>query len=352
MHIVILADPVDNQLEGVHFYTKNLIKNLLKLDKKNSYSFIHLKSNKFFKNTRHYIIKDISWIPGYGTIRKFILIPRLIKKLKPDAVIETQHLGPFNIPQNIKRAQIIHDLTPILFPHFHILNSVIMHKLFMNKIVQKSNLLIAVSKNTAKDIKKLFNYKNPIKIISPGILPPSAAPLPSPLKKPYLLYLGTIEPRKNLELLIRSFIELSLPHKLVLAGKIGWKSKKIIKLAHSHPNIILTGYLNEKNKAAYLKNAEAFIYPSHYEGFGLPPLEAMSYGTPVICSTGGSLKEIFNNYALMFNPNSKKELKSKITKLLNNNNLKESLSKKGQIYSQNFNWHSAVSKLIAEFNKL
>lgn len=354
MKIVILSDSIDNQNAGVHFYTKNLIKALLEIDHKNHYIFIHQKENSFFKNTDHHIIPSKKPL-GYESYRRFILIPKLIKKLKADIVIEPCHIGPLNMPKDIKKVTIIHDLTPILFPKFHIKRSTIIHKFFLPRVLKTADLIITPSENTKKDILKLYKTKKNIAAIHIGINPPN--PDPPHLSGPYILFLGTIEPRKNLETLIKSFLELktshNIPHKLILAGGIGWRNTKILKLINQNKeNIILTNYISENEKASLYKHADIFVYPSLYEGFGLPPLEAMSYGVPVICSTGGSLKEIFSNHALMFEPKDKEELKNHILKLILSPNIRESLIKKSLEYSKQFNWELTAKKILAELEKL
>ncbi|MFA7685691.1 MAG: glycosyltransferase family 1 protein [Candidatus Gracilibacteria bacterium] len=364
MKIAILADSIDNQNAGVHFYSKNLINTLLKIDSKNEYIFIHPKENIFFEKTTHYIIPRKKKIPGYETYRRWIKIPNLLKKLKPDIVIETSHIGPFRTPRNSKRVTIIHDLTPIIFPQFHIRNSVIVHKLALPHILKNADLIITPSENTKKDILKLYKTKNNIAVIHEGISPPNmSAKNPvtheklKNIKPPYILYLGTIEPRKNLETLIDAFLELktsrALPHQLVLAGGLGWKIKKLLtKITKNNKDIILTDYISEGKKAALYKHADIFVYPSLYEGFGLPPLEAMSYGIPVICSTGGSLKEIFNNHSLMFEPKNKKLLKSHILKLINNRDFRKKLIRNGLDYSKQFTWDLTAKKVIETLEKL
>jgi len=356
MHICILADVIDNQNAGIHHYTKNLIENLLKLDRKNRYSFIHQKENIFFKNTENYIIPSKK---GFGneTYRKFFKIPKLIKKLKPDMVLEPCHIGPFNIPKNIKRVTIIHDLTPIIFPNFHIKKSTIIHKLLLGKIIKNADIIITPSENTKQDILNLYKTSTKIEVIPEGVNPPNLevttpqeTGLPQ-IKSPYILYLGTIEPRKNLDTLVDAFLELkkeyNLPHSLVLAGEIGWKITALLERIKKHEKeIILTGYVTEEQKESLYKNTNMFIYPSLYEGFGLPPLEAMSYGIPVICSTGGSLKEIFENHALMFQPNDKEILKKHILNLLNNPKEKNSIIQKAQEYAKNFTWAKTAKKLL------
>lgn len=345
MHILILADPVDNQNAGVHAYTKNLIEALLKIDKKNRYTFIHERENDFFKWRNHHIIPDKNRI-AYGTYRKFHLIPKLIRKLKPDIVFEPCHIGPLNLPKSIKRVTTIHDLTPLLFPKFHEKQSVLIHKILLPKIIKKADLIITPSNNTKKDILKL-NHKAKIKVIA---LAPTKKLPTTAVKEKYLLYLGTIEPRKNLEILIEAYSELNLKHKLILAGKIGWKANPILKKASQNPNIILTGQISEKEKANLYKNAAIFIYPSHYEGFGLPPLEAMQYGTPVIVANNSSLKEYYKNHALLFK--TKSELKNHIKTLLNKKSLREKLAKNGQEYAKQFTWEKTAKETLKTFEKI
>lgn len=364
MKIIFIADPIDTQTAGIHFYTKHLIETLLKIDAKNEYIFIHPKKNGFFDNKADFVIPRKKKIPGYESYRRFIKIPNLLKKLKPDIIIETSHIGPFRTPKNSKRVTIIHDLTPIIFPHFHIKHSTIVHKLALPHIFKNADLIVTPSRNTKDDILHLYKTKNNIAVIHEGIDKPNTKALGANTYKrlknidqPYILYLGTIEPRKNLETLIDAFLELKkthrLPHQLVLAGGLGWKTEKILEKAfEDKKNIILTDYISENEKASLYKHADIFVYPSLYEGFGLPPLEAMSYGIPVICSTGGSLKEIFENHALMFEPQDKKALKSHILTLLNNREIKEQIIENGFEYSKQFTWEKTAKEFLETLEKL
>lgn len=363
MHILILADPIDNQKAGVHTYTKNLILELLEQTntltnahiKKTDFTFIHERENPFFdalqkkySNFSHIIIHRRK-IPGYNSLRKFILIPRVVRKIKPGIVLEPCHIGPFNLPKNIKRAVTIHDLTPILFPKFHIKKSTIIHRLLLKKALKNADVIITASEQNKKDILSYCRTKAKIKVIPLGIPKSKNHPREGIFQKnkilqisnpehqnhprgrlfqqnkilhpPYILYLGTIEPRKNLEILIDAFIELKkeekIPHNLVIAGETGWKAKKIIQKAKNTPGVILPGYVNETEKQKLYQGASVFVYPSLYEGFGLPPMEAMQYGTPLICSTGGALKEVYKNRASLFDPSDKKHLKKLLIRHLN-----------------------------------
>lgn len=353
MHIVIFADPVDNQRAGVHFYTKNLISALLKIDKTNKYTLIHRRENDFFEGMNHIIIPKKKRF-AYEIYRRFYLMPKMIKKLKADLVLEPSQIGPFCIPKNIKRAVIIHDLTPILFPEFHPRKRVRTHRLLFKRIMKNADLILTPSETTKNDINKYYKTKGNIKTIYAGKTTSKKTTQQSPIKEPYILYLGTIEPRKNLEILIEAFLELkeelNLTHKLVLAGGIGWKSKKLMEKIAKHNEIITTGYINEEEKHAYYQNADIFVYPSIYEGFGLPPIEAMEHGIPVICSNGGSLNEIYKNHALIFDHRNKEELKNHIKSLLNNHELRKKLIKKGLEYSKELTWEATAQKTIKAFS--
>ena len=157
MHIAIIADPLDKQKAGIHYLTKHLVYNLLKLDKKNRYSIIRfkkeadqLKGNKtiVLKNTLPFLYND--------PVRTFITLPLLLRKLKPDIVIETAHFGPFNLPKKIKRVTIIHDLSPIRFPKFHPFLSQFLQRIFFSGIIKRADLLITNSENTSLDLLKTY----------------------------------------------------------------------------------------------------------------------------------------------------------------------------------------------------
>jgi glycosyltransferase involved in cell wall biosynthesis len=284
------------------------------------------------------------------------LIPKLIKKLKPDVVIEPCHIGPFGLPRGIKRVTIIHDLTPVLFPKFHIPKSVLVHRLFLKSIIKNADLIITPSQNTKNDILNYCSTKAEIAVIPEGVnhLKLSQEPRKTlakfGIKKPFLLFLGTIEPRKNLNVLIQAFTELkkehNISHQLILAGGLGWKVEKTLEEAKKHKDIILTDFISEDEKSALYQECDIFVYPSLYEGFGLPPLEAMSFGKPTIISTGGALKEIPESAALHFPPEDKNKLKLLILKLINDPSAKTALSEKALIFAKNFTWSKTAETLL------
>ncbi len=182
----------------------------------------------------------------------------------------------------------------------------------------------------------------------------------------YLLYYGTFEPRKNIISLVEAFYELQKNHeipkdfRLVLTGGDGWgEKKKLIKnfIKENYPlnvksNIIMFDFLNDDYLVSLIKNAFAVVYPSLYEGFGLPVLESISLGTTVICSNNSSLPEVAENAAIYISPNDYFDLKNKIKYLINHPNIAKNLSKNGLKQSRKFTWEKSALLLHGLIHRL
>ena len=212
MRVAILADSLTNQSAGVHHYTKGLINSLEQLNSEIDYIIITERKQKYIKNCKQVVIRNYNFI-GYRALRMFFIIPWMLRKLKVDLVVEPAHFGPFNLPKKVKRITIIHDLTPILFPHFHPFRSQLLQRLFLNKILRKADYIIANSKYTMQDIVKKYSFtKEKINFIHLGydlIFKPqenNKEVLSSyGIVNDFFLFVGTIEPRKNLKTLITNF---------------------------------------------------------------------------------------------------------------------------------------------------
>lgn len=307
MKIAILADSLDLQSAGIHSYTRELIKLLAEYLPEHEYLIVRPREGEEqWPNTRQLVVPVKKYAPGHQRWRQFRDIPRALKEEKPDVVIEPAHFGPFNLPESVKRVTVIHDLTPVLFPHFHPNTSVTAHKLLLPRVVRKADRIVAVSRNTEKDLHRLFlRSRDKTHVIYPAIPDHFAPDLDEePLAKygvhkPYFLFLGTLEPRKNVQLLIQAyeFFRRDNPDfstQLVLAGKYGWKSDSLIQQIRNspyHSNTLQLGYIDFADLPSLLTNCQAFVYPSFYEGFGLPVAEALACGAPVLTTRNGSLAE-------------------------------------------------------------
>lgn len=179
------------------------------------------------------------------------------------------------------------------------------------------------------------------------------------INRPYVLFVGTVEPRKNIITLIKAMTKLwdrgECSHDLVISGKYGWMYNNItefISRSRHKDKIILTGYVPDEELPYLYKNASLFVYPSVYEGFGLPPVEAMAYGIPVICSDSASLPEAAGDAALYFRAYEIPKLASCIKKVLSNDQLRQQLILKGKRRVMNLTWDKTGKEIVDLYHKL
>lgn len=169
------------------------------------------------------------------------------------------------------------------------------------------------------------------------------------ITKPYILYVGTIEPRKNLLRLLKAYAALQreqgIAHQLVLAGGCGWEADDIYRKAEELSGVVLTGYVSAKEKNALYQNAAAFVFPSLYEGFGIPPLEAMAFGCPVVCSNAASLPEVVGKAARLVNPLDEEDIAQGIWDVLCGGVYASRLISEGRRQSEQYTWAASAEKL-------
>lgn len=211
----------------------------------------------------------------------------------------------------------VHDLSFVRFPEFFSWRRRLWHRFMRPRhLMHASTRLIAVSHATARDLIDLYGISgDAISVIHSGVAeeqPPSSAAIAAvrqtyQLPARFILYFGTLEPRKNIPAIVEAFsaVAANLPHHLVLAGSRGWLTKALddaIKQSPLRERIHLPGFIAQKDKAALYAAADVFVYPSFYEGFGFPPLESLVAGTPVITSSNSSLSEIVGDWASLVDP--------------------------------------------------
>lgn len=176
---------------------------------------------------------------------------------------------------------------------------------------------------------------------------------------PYILNIGTINPRKNLEFLVRVFAEVKhrtgCEHKLVLTGKKGWHYNQLFQLVgdlHLGDDVIFTGYVNESDKPAFYHGATIFVFPSLYEGFGLPPLEAMTCGVPTISSNVSSLPEVIGDGGISLPPTDEAAWVEAITRLLKDKKEREKMVELGHIQAAKFSWEKCAKETLAVYHSV
>ncbi|MDH3649383.1 MAG: glycosyltransferase family 4 protein [Saprospiraceae bacterium] len=338
MHIVILADSVATQNTGIHQYGKQLVRRILQEMSDHQITLVTPEYLPEF-DTPQLIVPVITWLPFHKKLRQLFTFARKIKKIKPDVVIELAHFGPFGLPLSIRQITVIHDLTPISHPSYHDALSVFFHKRLLPGILKKSYKIITNSKTTGKDLNRILGVPvEKLTVAYPSLLPSkqedSQSESPTDRHAPYFLTVGTIEPRKNHITIIKafeSFCSQNEDHYLVITGKRGWKSAAFYQHYKRSPcrdRIILTEFVTDEQLTDLYTHSFAFVFASAYEGFGLPILEAMQAGIPLLLSRISSSQEIVQeNHALWFDPFDSEKLANQMTDLVNSVELQSTLIK-------------------------
>jgi glycosyltransferase involved in cell wall biosynthesis len=363
MRILIIANALDNQNTGIHYYLRDMVNALAAGANQHQYILVRDRKDPRL-NLQQIALWNIR-LPIISTIWRLffilpILIPYLAVRLRVDAVLEPTHFGPFNLPRRIKRINIVHDLTAIKFPAFHRWHSHILQSSFLKATLRRADLIITNSRHTSSDVVAFdSSLQRKTHCIYPAVTfsSPATASVPQrfQLQGEYLLVIGTIEPRKNLIRLLNAYEafrrDTAKQLKLVIAGGIGWKHDAFLKVLEGNAyrsDILITGYVSDAEKAQLLANCLFFIYPSLYEGFGLPVLEAMHYGKAMIVSQTSSLPEVAGNCALYVNPESETDIAEKIARLSADEALRKSLEANCAAQADKFGW----DKFAVEFEHL
>ena len=258
----------------------------------------------------------------------------------------------------------VHDLTLVTHPEWHEAAKVRYFGWALRRAVAGADRVLCVSATTARDLAEHLGVDGGRVDVTPlgtDLVPASDEEVAQlrarlGLDGPYLLGLGTLEPRKDLPTLVRAFaaVAAELPHTLVLAGLAGWGSGELseaVAASGAAERVRLTGYVPEPDKAALLTGADLLAYPSRYEGFGLPVLEAMACGTPVVTTTGGSLPEVAGDAALLVPPGDPERLAAAVLELLGDQAAWADQARRGRARAAAFTWERCADLTAAAYRK-
>lgn len=350
---------------GIGNYTYDLIAKFAEIDAVNDYTFLWPDDD------------PLPWIPfprKYG----YYFLPKDDERetLEMPYWLTKEGVDVFHLPQNgfripelesCKIIVTIHDLIPYILPEM-VRPSFL--KRFIHEmpyIVERADRIITVSTTSKTDIVKIFKI-NPAKITVIPSAPSSAyQQLPKEetrqklrnqygIKKPYILYVGGLNPRKNITELIYAYSKIcrELPgnRQLLIFGPNGQHLDRLRLLAKSlnlEETVLFPGFVPSQDLPLFYNGADLFVYPSLYEGFGLPPIEAMACGTPVITSNVSSLPEVVGDAAVQINPYDTLELADAIFRVLTDEMLRESLIKKGLEHRLKYNWNKIAGEILAVY---
>ncbi|PKO14170.1 MAG: glycosyltransferase family 1 protein [Chloroflexi bacterium HGW-Chloroflexi-10] len=294
--------------------------------------------------------------------------PYLIKKYN----IDLFHGLHYSIPiiASCKTISTIHDMTFFLFPKKHLWIKKIYFRFFIRYSSKYADKIIAISDSTKKDLLRILKG-DPLKIVTvPLAVDPSFHKIGTDhqlssvrqkyqLPEKFILFVGLIEPRKNVGLLIRSFAAFRKENNdethLVIAGRWGWESEAILNLVKNlklSEFVHFPGYIEQIDMPYIYNLATLFIYPSIYEGFGLPVLEAMASGTPVITSNISSMPEFVGDAGVLIEPDNQDDLTSAIHHLLIHDEFRKEMSEKAILQAKQYTWTNTATKTMKIYSEL
>lgn len=259
-------------------------------------------------------------------------------------------------PKVRKLTATIYDMTCRLMPELHTAANIQADESLAKNVLTRADRLIAISENSRQDAVRLLKLDaERIEVIYPGVPEVYFGAQPRPSDRPYVLYVGTIEPRKNVDKLLDAWdrFRLRADFDLIIAGASGWAGEKTLaRLASKPKGVRYLGYVPEDELPGLTAGATAFVYPSLYEGFGLPVAQAMAAGVPVITSNTSCLPEVAGGGALLVDPRSASEIQAAMERLLTSAELQQELRTAGMARAkQEYRWNICARKSLEFFHR-
>lgn len=368
MHIGIDAHAIGAQQGGNETYIRNLIRALAALDADNRYTIYLANAQAAAEWQNGFVVQHPNFSvrllpPPTPLVRVPVFLTYELRR-RPVDVLHVQYTAPPFCPAPVVAT--IHDLAFEHLPETFTRRGSLQLKLTVRRTARRAARIATVSEYSRQDLLRTYRLA-PEKVVTTynGIEPhfttqPRAADEAAQVRRrfgiarEFLLAVGSLQPRKNLERLIRTYARLrreqpDFAPQLVIVGRKLWLAESIFAEVSRQPwasDVILTGYVSDDDLPALYRTASAFVYPSLFEGFGLPPLEAMACGTPVITSNISSLPEVAGSAALLIDPLNEQELAAALQRILNDQPLRARLRAEGVRQAAKFTWRDAAEKTL------
>ena len=295
-------------------------------------------------------IEKVGRFPGY--IWEQVELPKYLRKQGRNAVLlNLANLAPVNYNRNIVT---IHDLAPLIYPRWYSRRFSASYRFLLPEIARKAVGIITVSEFSKREIAARFEIdSDKISVVYNGV---SAEFRPGNREEPgnslgkYILAVSSLDPRKNFEGIIAAFGTLDIPGlNLVIAGSKDriFADKKTERLIRNDGRVIFSGFVDNCNLINLYRNAVMLVYPSFYEGFGLPPIEAMACGCPCVVSEAASMPEVCGDAALYCDPHDHKDIADKLRSLFFDSRLRNDLVARGLNRAGSYSWEKSARQLLA-----
>lgn len=369
MHIAIDAHSVGAQLAGNETYAVNLIEALAEIDQANQYTLYVTKRSavdRFANRWPNFKVKRV--LPHTPLVRIPLVLSAELRR-NPVDVLHVQYTAPPLAPCAVVAT--IHDLSFEHLPETFNRRSRAQLRLTVRRTARNAAQVITLSEFSRRNIIETYELDSERVRVTPAAAAPRFKPVANEtelrrirrtygIEDDYILALGSIQPRKNLVRLINSYsalaqsqAEIAWP-KLVLAGKRGWLEAETIRAAERsavRQNIRFIGYVPDDDLPALFSGAACFAYPSYFEGFGLPVLEAMQCGAPVIAGNRTSLPEVAGDAALLFDPFDETAIGEALRVVIENPGYRDQLRVKGITRAKEFSWQRTARQTLATYER-
>lgn len=366
MRIGIDATALPPRLFGAGNYIVNLIRALPQAEATNEYVVFAKPQHRPWleQRGRLYVVA----VPLASRFLRWAWEQALLPRLAHQHRLDVLHSPHYTMPLAAGCTTVVtfHDMTFFLYPRLHKTYKSVFFRAIIRLSARRAAALIADSECTRRDIVQILRVE-PDKAtavplgVSPDFKPIRAFARVEEARRRYhlpaqiILFVGVLEPRKNLSTLIRAYGQLvsrGLRHTLVIVGPKGWMYKDLFRTVEAlglSDRVVFTGYVPEEDLALLYNVADVFVYPSFYEGFGLPVLESMSCGIPVVTSNVSSMPEIIGDAGILVNPRSAEELAGGLWRVLADRDLHLELARRGLERSRLFSWNRTASETLAVY---
>jgi glycosyltransferase involved in cell wall biosynthesis len=369
MRIGIDAHAIGSRTAGNETYIKNLIAALAEIDSENQYVLFFTRedvANEWvgrYKNFSVHLVK-----PHNRYLRIPVSLPLAVLQSGVD-LLHVQYTAP---PVCFKPVvTTIHDLSFEHLPEFYTPRERYLFHLAISFTARRAARILTVSEYSRQDLLTTYHLSPEKVVVTPDAIGSQFGPVRDPekitavkkkyrIEKDYLLSVGTLQPRKNIVRLIKAYDALrssddEFAHQLVIVGRKGWLYQDIFRVAQGSrhlSDILFTGYVDEEDLPALYNGATAFVYPSIFEGFGLPVLEAMACGTPVVTSNSSSLPEVVGDAGLTVDPYDELAIQKAIQRVVFDEVLRQKLVKRGLAQAQKFSWQKTAEMTLNVYKQV
>ena len=359
MKILIDAHMVGERETGNETYIVNLIRGLQNMGVSDEIVLATAHVDALSEKVgRQYRMIPVSVSPWR---RLGVDLPSIVRREKVD-VLHVTYAGPLQTACAV--VVTIHDVAYKMHPEWFSIRDRVVLGSGIAWTIRRAGKVITVSEHARREMEAVFPFAGPKIEVTLGAADPRFTKLEEnrlneellaqkDIRCPFILAVGNLQPRKNLSHLINAFAKIKkhtgISHQLVIAGKALWRESEVYRAVREHGlenHVVFTGYVPDEDLVQLYNQADVFVYPSLYEGFGLPVIEAMACGTPVVTSDSSSIPEVAGDAAMLVNPEDVESIAQGLETVVTNTSLKEALGRKGVEQARKFTWEKTAEQTL------